>query len=74
MALPNVQLPLFTDCFIFIFQYKGANIQLLDLPGIIEGAAQGEIITIKLYNLFFKNLMNMSLKLSASVCDYILCS
>lgn len=26
----------------FWFQYNGANIQLLDLPGIIEGAAQGE--------------------------------
>lgn len=29
---------------IFALQYKGANIQLLDLPGIIEGAAQGEFI------------------------------
>jgi len=24
-----------------MFQYNGANIQLLDLPGIIEGAAKG---------------------------------
>lgn len=23
-------------------QYNGANVQLLDLPGIIEGASQGE--------------------------------
>lgn len=30
--------------FFFALQYKGANIQLLDLPGIIEGAAQGEIL------------------------------
>lgn len=30
------------QCFIAL-QYKGANIQLLDLPGIIEGAAQGEV-------------------------------
>lgn len=26
---------------VLLFQYNGANIQLLDLPGIIEGAAQG---------------------------------
>ena len=25
-----------------VFQYNGANIQLLDLPGIIEGAASGK--------------------------------
>ena len=35
--------------FLFIFpsppplQYNGAKIQLLDLPGIIEGAAQGRV-------------------------------
>ena len=28
------------------FQYAGANIQLLDLPGIIEGAAQGNFMIL----------------------------
>ena len=27
---------------LYLPQYNGANIQLLDLPGIIEGASQGE--------------------------------
>ena len=29
---------------IHFIQYKDANIQLLDLPGIIEGAAHGKVI------------------------------
>ena len=32
----------FSISFSFFFQYNDANIQLLDLPGIIEGAAQGK--------------------------------
>ena len=36
-ALMNTSVQLFIP-----FQYKDANIQLLDLPGIIEGAAHGE--------------------------------
>jgi len=27
---------------VLVLQHNGANIQLLDLPGIIEGAAQGK--------------------------------
>jgi small GTP-binding protein len=31
-------------------EYNGANIQLLDLPGIIEGAAQGLLISLPDFN------------------------
>ena len=39
-------------------EYNGANIQLLDLPGIIEGASQGLIIVIRstLVRLIFVNI------------------
>nr|AAW25792.1 SJCHGC02631 protein [Schistosoma japonicum] len=30
-------------CIPGVIEYKGANIQLLDLPGIIEGASQGQL-------------------------------
>jgi len=33
-------------CTVHIFQYNGANIQLLDLPGIIEGASKGKMFKI----------------------------
>ena len=31
---------------VHLFQYNGANIQLLDLPGIIEGASKGKMFKI----------------------------
>ena len=33
-------------CTVHLFQYNGANIQLLDLPGIIEGASKGKLFKI----------------------------
>jgi len=30
-------------CIPGVIQYKGAKVQLLDLPGIIEGASQGMV-------------------------------
>jgi len=30
-------------------QHNGANIQLLDLPGIIEGAAQGKLYFLTVF-------------------------
>jgi ribosome-interacting GTPase 1 len=44
-------------CIPGVIEYKGANIQLLDLPGIIEGASQGKGRGRQVlgYSLFMKN-------------------
>ena len=44
-------------CIPGVIEYKGANIQLLDLPGIIEGASQGkgrgkQVCTFLKFNIF----------------------
>ena len=52
-----------------MFQYNGANIQLLDLPGIIQGAAQGNIQGSHMLenNLNFESFLEKSLKIISAL-------
>lgn len=45
-------------CIPGVIEYKGANVQLLDLPGIIEGASQGKGRgrQVSLLSLYSRNL------------------